>query len=150
MLNSTNSKIVESSYRALSGQLMVENTSGGWCLRVVRQIVQDALKINQSEFYERFLTIRASGNNFDTPCARDIQLSLRGLGYSVSEDEVIPGDLFFSWKPMPYGHVGIVLSTDYVLDNSSAQNCVSRNGFLCVRRIEDVGKVMPLEFFRIP
>lgn len=146
----TNSKIIESSYKALSGQLRVENTSGGWCLRVVRQIVQDALHITHHEFYERFLTIKASNTDPNIPYARDVQVSLRHLGYSVSESDIMPGDLFFSWKPMPYGHVGIVLSSDYVLENSSGSRAVTRNGFLCVSRLEDVKKTMPLEFFRIP
>lgn len=150
MSKSTNDKIVESAYKALTGHLRVENTSGGWCLRVVRQIVQDALGIGSDAFYERFLSLKASSTDPNVPCARDIQVSLRRLRYSVNESDIIPGDLFFSWKPMPYGHVGIVLSSGFVLENSPGFRAVTRNGFLCVSRLEDVKKTMPLEFFRIP
>jgi len=150
MVNSTNKKIVEASYRALLGQTLVENSSSGWCLRVVRQIVQDALRIGHDDFYARFLKVKASETDPNVPYARDIQVSLRSLGYSVSEENIMPGDLFFSWKPMPYGHTGIVLTTDYVLENSSGSRAVARNGFLCVSKLEDIKKVMPLEFFRIP
>lgn len=146
----TNDKIVESAYRALLGQLKVENSSGGWCLRVTRQIVQDALGINHDEFYHRFLTVKASGTDAVVPYARDVQVSLRGLGYQVSDVGVLPGDLFFSWKPMPYGHVGVVLSDGYVLENFAGSRAVARNRFLCVSKLDDVRKSMPLEFFRLP
>jgi hypothetical protein len=150
MQKSTNQKIVESSYKALLGQTIVENGSSGWCLRVTRQIIQDALRISHGEFYSRFLTMKASETDPNVPYARDIQISLRSLGYTVNETDVIPGDLFFSWKPMPYGHVGIVLAPEYVLENSTGSRAVARNGFLCVSRLDDVKRVMPVEFFRIP
>jgi hypothetical protein len=150
MTDSTNKKIVETSYKALLGHVAVENSSSGWCLRVVRQIVQEALGINSNEFYAKFFSIKAHKTDPNFIYSRDIQVSLRSLGYEVPENEIIPGDLFFSWKPMPYGHVGIVLSSDYVLENTSGARAVARNGFLCVSRLDDVKKIMPIEFYRLP
>jgi len=150
IMNSTNKKIVEASYRALLGQTVVENGSSGWCLRVLRQVVQDALRITHDEFYSRFLILKASDTDPETPYARDLQVSLRALGYQVSEEDYVPGDLFFSWKPFPYGHAGIVLTKDYVLENSSGARSIARNGFLCVSSIEEIKKIMPVEFFRLP
>jgi hypothetical protein len=149
-MTETNKKIVESAYKAMFGQLAVENSAGGWCLRVTRQIIQDALKIDHAEFYKRYMQHKASGTDPNVPFARDVQLSLRNLGYGVSESDILPGDLFFSWKPMPWGHVGIVLNSEYAIENLSGNRPIARNKFLCVSRIEDIKKTMPLEFFRLP
>jgi hypothetical protein len=146
----TNDKIINSAYKAMLGSLPVENSAGGWCLRVVRQIVQDALEINHSQFYSRFMTVKAEGTNPGIPSARDVQLSLRTLGYGVPEEEIAPGDLFFSWKPMPDGHVGIMISRDHALENTSSSRPIARNRFLGVSALDRLRKDFPLEFFRLP
>lgn len=146
----TNQKIVESAYQAMFGTLRVENSSGGWCLRVVRQVVQHALDINHAEFYRRYMIQKASGTHPDIPSARDVQVSLRALGYSIPESDIQPGDLFFSWKPMPDGHVGIMLNSEYALENTSSRRPVARNGFLGVSRLVDLKEVYPMEYFRLP
>lgn len=149
-MTDTNKKIVEAAYRAMFGQFPVENSSGGWCLRVTRQIVQEALGIDHAEFYKRYMPEKAEGTDPNVPYARDVQLSLRNLGYGVKEEDILPGDIFCSWRPLPYGHIGIVLSKEHVLENIASSRVVASNRFLGVSRIDSIKKRVPLEFFRLP
>lgn len=146
----SNQKILASAYKAMLGQITVENSASGWCLRVTRQIVQDALDIDHTEFYKRYMHKKAQNTDPVIPYARDVQVSLRDLGYQISKEDIQPGDIFCSWKPMPYGHIGIVLDSEHALENSSGVRFVARRGFLGVSKLEDIEKVMPLEFFRLP
>lgn len=133
-----NEKITQSAYAAARGVLPVPDASG-LCLALVRIVVEDALWNGGRRFYdwrthpvER--KVGAPQSAF-VPVARDMERSLTraGMGISLNMDgrhaipdaRLQPGDLLFRWDAahwplgeLPYyGHVGILLHGDLVLEN---------------------------------
>jgi cell wall-associated NlpC family hydrolase len=133
----SNERIIRSATKALAGELQLP-VATGYCLRLVRIIVEHALGIN---FYATYLTHRverAPGDDTD-PWARDLERSLREGGHGIItppagansryignrtlRELAQPGDLLFRWDVAPtkagtnVGHVGILLAHDLVLEN---------------------------------
>ena len=140
-----NQRILESALKAWGGQLQVENSSGGWCLRVVRQVIQDALGIDHAEFYRRYMTHKAIGTDRQVPFARDVQLSMRMQKLGVTEP--IAGDIGCSWKPMPWGHIWIYMSPTIILENTDSNRPFVKRGFLGLTSTTDF--TLPVEVFRL-
>lgn len=132
-------KIVRSAEKALAGELKLP-VAPGYCLRMVRLIVEHALGI---EFYNEFLTHRverAPGDDND-PWARDLERSMREDGYAILQpmtgqryvgariikEFAQPGDLLFRHDVAPtkqgtnVGHVGILLHNNLVIENINAR-----------------------------
>jgi hypothetical protein len=144
-MKTNNDRILASALKAWGGQLEVENSSGGWCLRVVRQIVQDALDIGHEEFYRRYMTHKAPGTARDIPYARDVQYSLRVQGLRVENPE--PGDIGCSWRPMPYGHIWVYITPTIILENLDGDRPFAKRGYLGLTHISDFKN--PIEVFRL-
>lgn len=144
-MSDINTKILESSLKAWGGQIAVENSSGGWCLRVVRQIIQDALGIDHAEFYRRYMTHQAVGTDPAIPYARDVQYSLRQQGLAVKVAKA--GDIGCSWRPMPYGHIWIYISPSIVLENLDGSRPFAKRGYLGLTHVNDLK--IPIEIFRL-
>lgn len=131
----TNDRIVRSAEKALAGEIQLP-VATGYCLRLVRVVVEHALQI---DFYGTFLTHRverAAGDDND-PWARDLERSLRESGHAVilpddrqryignrvMRELARPGDLMFRHDVAPtragtnVGHVGILLANGLVLEN---------------------------------
>lgn len=153
-------KIVRSASKALSGELQLP-ASSGYCLRLVRLVVEHALNI---DFYGTYLTHkveRAAGDDHD-PWARDLERSMRLSGLAVLEpqpnqryigmralkEHAMPGDLLFRHDVAPtragtnVGHVGILLHNGLVLENINPR--FRPEGF--VRRNT---AVTPLVYYRV-
>jgi len=131
-----NELIVEASYRVMRGQLKVP-TRAGFCLQMVRLIVEDAFNMPSHSFYrwKTHMVERAPGDDFD-PWARDMERSFRLDGYGVAVPQensryltrlelqsAAPGDLLFRWDVARtrqgtfIGHVGILMPGGLVLEN---------------------------------
>ena len=130
-----NDRIVRSAEKALAGELQIP-VATGYCLRLVRVIVENALGI---DFYGTFLTHRVDRAATDDtdPWARDLERSLRESGHAVIlpddrqryignralREFARPGDLLFRHDVAPtkagtnVGHVGILLAHGLVLEN---------------------------------
>lgn len=141
-----NERITLSAIKAVTGDLRVSNDRSGICLKVVREIVQDALDMSYDDFYSRFLIQKADGTDPLEPYARDVQLSLRLLGKGVKEP--MAGDLGFSWKPLPWGHVWVYITPNYIVENiNTNRKSVIRRGFISVTDVRTIN--MPIEVFRL-
>jgi hypothetical protein len=116
-----NRAIVSSAWKAARGELDVE-TRAGYCLRTVRQIVQDALGINHQEFYDRYrITVTTASENRglnSTPWAADVERTMKIRNYHLPLVYLRQGDIVFNHDAAaPIGHVGIMLDDNTVLEN---------------------------------
>ncbi len=123
-----NQKIAQSALLAAQGRMPSVALDPGWCLRVVRLIVEHALFENRYEMYSRWLVagttarpgtdaerVRAARAN---PFASDFEASMKQLGLTVPMFEREPGDLVFNHKlASPYGHVAVLMTRDLALEN---------------------------------
>lgn len=100
----------------------------GFCLQAVRVIVEAALKLESREMYTRWLiagTTRRGGTDRERlaaakldPWASDFEASVKRLGWGVPFSERQAGDLLFDHNAAPpYGHVGILLDRDTLLES---------------------------------
>ena len=104
-------------------------TRPGYCLKVVRQIVEDGLDLAPGEFYHRWIYPNFKLKPGETPedikpyWARGAERALREAGLAVhSVKDAEPGDLVFSWRSSyPYGHVGVLLDGKLILENTYAR-----------------------------
>lgn len=120
-LPANNRAIVRSAWKAARGELHVE-TRAGYCLRTVRQIVQDALAIDHGEFYSRYrITVTTAAPKrtlADTPWAADVERTMKIKGYHLPPAYLRQGDIVFNHTAAaPVGHVGIMLDDHTVLEN---------------------------------
>lgn len=128
-------RIIRSAEKALAGELQLP-VSSGYCLRLVRMVIEHALDI---DFYGTYLTHRVERAPSDDtdPWARDVERSMRLGGYAVLapqpnqryvgmralKEVAMPGDLLFRHDVAPtragtnVGHVGILLHNGLVLEN---------------------------------
>ena len=141
---SSNELVVDSAYKVLRGEMTVP-TEAGYCLQLVRLVVEDAFDMHSHEWYN-WLTYpveRAPGDD-RSPWARDMERSLNAAGMSIAaptsapktiEDRYVPmvelasvtqpGDLLFRWDVAKtkagtfIGHVGVLLPGGMVLENVS-------------------------------
>lgn len=108
-----NAAIAAAAALALAGGV-AQPTDTGYCLQFVREVVEHALGWPDRAFYRRYWVQRVEENDTSEPWARDLERSLRDLGYAV--DEPRAGDLVFDFTYRPVGHVGVMLTNDVVLD----------------------------------
>jgi hypothetical protein len=135
-----NERITRASYALVRGTSPVTAPRvGGFCLQLVRLVIEDAMRWPSHEFYRRHLTHRverAAGDDTD-PWARDVERTMRMQGHAiavpasgnryVTKEEIAtfaePGDILYRWDTARtpagtfVGHVGILLHGDLVLEN---------------------------------
>jgi hypothetical protein len=119
-----NIRIANAAWRAARRELAVP-TKPFFCLALCRIIVESALYGGRREFYGRFLKAETSmrtgkhvGNARNDPWAADIEASMKLLNLAVPLAERQAGDLIFNWDAArPYGHVGIFLDRDTIIEN---------------------------------
>jgi hypothetical protein len=126
-----NERIARSALLAAQGKLPAVALAPGWCLKVVRLIVEHALFDGQYAMYGKWLsagTTRRPGDAAarlaaaqDDQWAADFESSCKLNGFAVSLADRQAGDLIFNHNgAVPFGHVGILLTPDWVLENISA------------------------------
>jgi len=111
--------MLNSAYKVVHGHLEVE-TRPGYCLKLVRQVVEDSAGLNNGEFYGRLVIPHLGDGDTDVKYwwARGAERALRRAGFAAWNAE--PGDLIFSYKvSKPYGHVGILLDGGLILENTT-------------------------------
>lgn len=121
VLPANNRAIVESAWKAARGELVVESRAG-YCLRMVRQIVQDALDISYREFYDRYRTTLTTGaperRMDDVPWAADVERTMKIRQYHLPPAYLLAGDIVFNHTAaVPIGHIAIMLDDNTVLEN---------------------------------
>ncbi len=111
-----NAAIVDAVHAAMQGYVDVPRVTSGYCLRLVRKVLEHALGWPDEHLYARFpskiVTVTPSPRAF---WARDLQRSFRDAGWGVSVDGLKPGDIVFYWRAARnaygdyVGHVGVVM-----------------------------------------
>lgn len=145
----SNESIIAAVLAVLNGKLAIFDAESGYCLRVVREVVEDAFGWESHEFYRRYWTETVEENTTETPWARDLQRSLRLSNYGVPADERQGGDLVFCWRMgRPIGHAGVLLAADFVLENTSTERGLLVSGCNRLSRL-DSWPYDELEFFRL-
>ena len=105
--------IVLAATAALNGRLA--EPTPRYCLRLVREIVEHALGLEPYGFYRLWRSHHVEENRTSEPWARDMERSLRAHGFAVPTARA--GDLVFNHAiARPYGHAGIMLTDNLVLD----------------------------------
>lgn len=105
---------------ALRGDAHLEQRPG-YCLRLVRQVVERALGLDPGSFYRlvRRHFRRREGERVQPYWARGAERALRAARL-VKKSPPEPGDLLFSHlASWPYGHVGIMVLPGLVLENTT-------------------------------
>lgn len=105
------------------------HSASGWCLAYARRVVELAYGWPAGHFYTlwgRERVDRAPGPPAGAWWARDMERSLRNLGYGVPAGQALqPGDLLFYWRAalnqhgVYVGHVGVLTHGDLVAENVS-------------------------------
>lgn len=147
-----NERMLRSCWRAVAGTLPLPEHAG-WCLQLVRLVVEDAFDLPAFGWYA-WRTLLAGGrhDHDTTPWARDMERSLRAAGMlvplprygSVADPQryalvdeaegALPGDLLFRWDTgrdsagAYVGHVGVLLPHGLVLENINPAYRSARTG----------------------
>ena len=131
--------ITASAYAIIRGDLK-EPPNHGFCLQLVRIIIEDAFSWPSHTFYRwRTTIVKRTPGASTAPWARDMEASLRAAGMDVrtprtgpagdpsryvnlTEADLRAGDLLFRWDtalsgPDFVGHVGVFLGHGLVLEN---------------------------------
>lgn len=128
------SPVVELALDVLNGNFTTDTTPG-YCLRVVREIVEAAFDVPERALYNRVIVPqwrRLEKGSTPFYWASSAEVALRSLGLHTNDPE--PGDLLFSSSASrPYGHVGILLDGDLVLENTMANRGWRKPGMGAVR-----------------
>lgn len=121
-----NDKIVRSLVRHLRGRYSVPEAPG-YCLALVRTVIERARCEGRWAFYGEFLVAETSrrtgadigrGVSHAAPWAADLEASMKQLGLAVPFEERKPGDLIFNHNAAaPIGHVGLLLGRDLIAEN---------------------------------
>lgn len=128
MIPVTNQQITAAAWAAARGALPGIPKGPGLCLALVRVVVEAALEYRSHELYARHLvagTTRRPGDDAVrlaaarlSPWASDFEASVKKLAWGVPLAERQPGDLIFNHNASPpFGHVGILLDRNTVLEN---------------------------------
>ena len=143
-----NKAISFTAFQVLSGKLVVD-ARPYYCLSTVRGVIEAAMGWCWGEFYKRYLITKADGTDPNEPAARDMQKSLRQLGYDVKPEDRQAGDIITNWKlAYPYGHIAILLTKDLILENSPTHRPGAyRNGELSITPYSAFPE--PVELFRL-
>lgn len=123
-----NQRIMQAAWNAVFGKLNGLPTTPGLCLAAVRVIIESAAGWPSHELYKRYLVVGTSRRPGDSnerlqaakadPWAADMEASAKALGWPVPMLERKPGDLVFNHSAAPpYGHVGVLIARDVVLEN---------------------------------
>jgi hypothetical protein len=96
----------------------------GLCLTLVRLVIEHALYRGQYRLYAERLPVGTSrrtgdqvGRQREDPWAADFEASAKHLGLAVPYGDRQAGDVIFNYrKPKPYGHVGVLLDRNLVLE----------------------------------
>lgn len=120
-LPANNRAIVRSAWKAAREDLKVE-TRPGYCLRTIRQIVQDAFEINHQQFYDRYrITVTTASPErtmSDVPWAADVERTMKIRNYALPLAYIKGGDIVFNYNAAaPVGHIAIMLDKNTVLEN---------------------------------
>ncbi|HEX6938712.1 MAG TPA: hypothetical protein VF158_04825 [Longimicrobiales bacterium] len=124
----TADRIARAAWEAAARRLPGLPREGGFCLKLVRLVVEAALGLPPHGMYERWLvagTSRRKGSDAERaaaarqdPWAADLEASMKTLSLGVPFAERRPGDLLFNHRAAePYGHVAVLLDRDTVLEN---------------------------------
>lgn len=155
-------RIVSSSYKLLRGEFKSEPALGGYCLQLVRIVVEDAFKWPGFRFYEVLGTQRverSKGSDWDW-WARDIERSLANSPHSVdlprtgpigdparyvdigkASGLLLPGDILFRWDTAKnvhgdwVGHAAILLPGELVLENVASRAGALQRGATKLSRL---------------
>lgn len=120
-----NPEIVKAAWKAAQLEIDVPRQPF-MCLSLVRRIVEWAHYGGQYRFYSDYLVSRTSfararakdGSIDLTPYASDIEASMKTLGLQIDLPMRQAGDLIFNHNAAkPYGHVGILLDQNTVIEN---------------------------------
>lgn len=158
-------RIVHSVYKAMRGALPVPRQESGYCLRLVRIVLENALGWPDEELYRRFPN-QVEGN---TPkprpwFARDIERSFRDEGWGVPLSEAQPGDIaaYYDAALNEYseyvGHIAIVMPGDdgnlWIFENIAPEYREGRGAFasgaLSLTLFDAWGIGKAIEIFRVP
>lgn len=116
-----NEAVAEKAWDVVRGNPLLDGIERGWCLQGARMIVEAAMGWNDKEFYSRYGVKRTTqggpGRTNWSWWAADIEASMKQLDLAVPAGDRQPGDLIFRYKAAkPYGHVGLYLGRDLVLE----------------------------------
>lgn len=158
-------RIVTSVYAAMRGALPVPRRESGYCLRLVRIVLENALGWPDEELYRRFPDQVES--NTPKPrafWARDIERSFRDEGWSIPLTEAQPGDIAAYYDAAPnewgdlVGHIAILMPGDdgnlWVFENIDQKYREGRGAFssgaLSLTPMVAWGIGREIEVFRVP
>src|SRR5690606_8449743 len=124
----TADRIATAAWEAARGAVPGLPRESGFCLKLVRLVVEYALDLPSHEMYARWLvagTSRRPGGDEQrlaaarqNPWAADFEASMKRLELGVPFAERRAGDLLFNFRAMePYGHVAVLLDRGVVLEN---------------------------------
>ena len=152
--------VVESAYKVLNSELKGPEHAG-YCLQLVRLIVEDAYGMKPYSFYDwRTHVVEREKLDSREPWARDMERSFRAAGMAIDfgDERYVnpasilercePGVLLFRWDVAKsqygtlIGHVGILMPGGMVLENV---NPVHRSNSF----VRGVTALTPLEDFRV-
>lgn len=141
--------VVDSAYKLLRGEIAAPEKPG-YCLKLVRLVVEDAYSLGSHGLYRyRSRVVDADKRASRDPYARDMEASLRDQGMAVSQvydgpyvdqefAQLEPGDLLFRFdvakdaRGVYIGHVGVLMPGGLVLENVTPRaNSLSR-GYTCL------------------
>lgn len=139
-MTATNADIADTIDEAIRGDMPNLPLDSGWCLTLVRLVIERAFHWPSHHFY-RWRTHpveRPGGADPVVPWARDMERSLRlagmevpGTRYGPPSDparytrptDLEPGDLLFRWDAAyPVGHVALYAGRGTVLENVDPAN----------------------------
>jgi len=108
----------------MRGELDVPRVTSGYCLRLVRIVLENALGWPDEELYRRFPNKIETNTPQPRPFwSRDVQRSLRDADWMVPLEERQPGDILAYWRAALnthgdyVGHIGILLPGGFILEN---------------------------------
>lgn len=128
-----------SSLKVITGELRIEERPW-FCLKAVRQIVEDAMGWPSHHFYTLYWTHRVEENTTTEPWARDLERSLRMQGFKV-DGPPKQGDLVFNYNAAaPYGHVGLMLTDELVIENYPGTRGFKGPGAIQITALSDWAK----------
>jgi len=125
--------------KVFAGELEV-TTKPYLCLKLVRQIIEDANGWPSHELYRKYLTTKVDENNTSTPWARDFEASMYELGYVVDRAPREGDIVFMSHAAWPYGHVGVMFTDELVFENTPSERGFMGPGALRLVHIKEWGK----------
>lgn len=122
-----NDRIASAAWLAARGQLPGVPRTPGLCLKFVRVVIEHALGWHSHDLYATHLvagTTNRPGTDEERleeakadPWAADMERSMKQLGFAIKAAYRQPGDVVFNHAAAkPYGHVGVLLDTNTVLE----------------------------------